>query len=413
MEFRVFYTDNNLIYSIDKNNNYTIEKNDERDIENYRYFESMKGYEKTKESLRAFKDDFVIWITELKKKGIDYTKYYNHLYATYYTFLKYSTNNLNNLVEDGLKGIDKINQNEFLYFEKCYNAGLMSIDDKQINKTMEFYAYDFSAYYPHLLSKFDLQMPIKEGKLSKILDLKKKLKYGIYHIKITCDNKNFKKIFSFSSDNHYTHYSVNFCLKYKKQFNIAFEIQDLDKETNCLVYDGKDLINTGEIFSGWFDKLFELKKLFPKNKLVKHLMTNIWGCLIQFERIIIKDDDDLLNYDISDITSNEETEYKLLETCPFIQNNEIVYHYKLIKSEKAYKHPFRIKPFLTSYARRQIAEFIIQEDIIENVVRVQTDGIVFNKEFNFEHLPYYPKPEQKNTGSYIWYSVNSNSLNQE
>ena len=48
----------------------------------------------------------------------------------------------------------------------------MSIDDKHINKTMEFYAYDFSAYYPHLLSKFDLQMPIKEGKLSKILDLK-------------------------------------------------------------------------------------------------------------------------------------------------------------------------------------------------------------------------------------------------
>jgi hypothetical protein len=53
----------------------------------------------------------------------------------------------------------------------------------------------------------------------------------------------------------------------------------------------------------------------------------------------------------------------------------------------------------------------LQENIINNVVRVQTDGIVFNKEFNFEHLPYYPKPEEKNTGTYIWYSVNSNSLN--
>ena len=137
MEFRVFYTDNNLIYSVDKNNNFVVEENDERDIANYRYFESMKGYEKTKESLLAFKDDFSTWIIELNKKGIDYIKYYNHLYATYYTFLKYSTNNLNKAIEGGLKGIDNIDKNEFLYFERCYNAGLMSIDENQINQTMK------------------------------------------------------------------------------------------------------------------------------------------------------------------------------------------------------------------------------------------------------------------------------------
>lgn len=412
-EFRVFYTDSNLIYSLDINNNFIIEDNDKRDTHNYRYFESMKGYEKSRDSLEKFKNDFVIWTNELKKKGVDYLKYFNHLYATYYIFLKYSSNNINTYIEGGIKEIDNINHHEFLYFEKCYNAGLMSVDETQTNKLMDFYGYDFSSYYPTLLSKFDLQMPIKQGKQSKITDLKKKLQFGIYHLKITCHDKRFNKIFSFSSNNHYTHYSINFCLKHKKQFNISFEIQDLQKEFNCLVYEDKDLINTNQIFSDWFNKLLAIKNQFPNNKLVKHLMTNIWGCLIQFERVIIKDDNELINYDISDILSDEKTEYKLLETCPFVQNSEIVYHYKLIKSDKAYKHPFRIKPFLTSYARRQIAEFILQENILNDVVRIQTDGIVFNKEQDFKHLSYFPKLEGKTTGKYMWFSINSNSINHD
>ena len=65
------------------------------------------------------------------------------------------------------------------------------------------------------------------------INLKKKLKYGIYHIKITCDNKNFKKIFSFSSDNHYTHYSVNFCLKYNINDNkLLFKTKKVKSRDN-------------------------------------------------------------------------------------------------------------------------------------------------------------------------------------
>ena len=411
--FRVFYIDNNLVYSLDKNDNFITEENDKRDMTNYNYYESMKGYEKTQESLTQFKNDFIKWTTELKKYGIDYLKYFNHINATYFTFLKYSTNNLKQKVPEGIKGIEGINFNEFSYYEKCYNAGLMSIDNDCINKEMEFYGYDFSAYYANILSKFDFQIPIKKGIQSKFTDLKKKLKYGIYHIKITCNDAKFKKIFSFSVNNYYTHYSINFCLKYKKQFNISFEIQDLDKEFNCLVYEDKDLINTSHIFIDWFNKLIEIKQAYPNNKLVKHLMSNIWGCMIQFERIIIKNDEELLNYDISDITSDEKTEYKILEIDAFVVNGEIVQNYKLIKSEQAYKRPFRIKPFLTSFARRQVAEFILQESIIDDVQRVQTDGIILKKEYDFSHLAYYPKPEKKHTGFYKWYSVNKNSLHDE
>jgi hypothetical protein len=290
----------------------------------------------------------------------------------------------------------------------------MSFDKQYIDKSSTYYGYDFSSYYAHLLSKFELQMPVKQGKPSKIKDLRKKLKYGIYNVKISCDNDDFKKIFSFSSNDCYTHYSLNFCLKYKKKFNISFELLQCDGDSpNCLIYEESDLVNTSKIFSDWFVKLYDIKKKLPKNKLVKHLLTNIWGCLIQFNRTIVKTDEELQNYDISDLKSNENTEYKLLEVDAFLEDGEIKHHYKISPSNCMYKRQFRIKPFLTSYARRQMAEFIIQENIINNIVRIQTDGIVLNKEFNFSHLPYHPIAEAKTTGEYIWYNLNSNSKSKE
>ena len=416
MNYRVFYKSNGQTYSLEEHSNDLIEEDDnERDLNNFRYFESMKGYETTHESLIKFRDDFSLWIKELKKYKIDYVQYFSHLHATYYTFLKYATNDLRTSIQDGidtgLDGIENINFVEFRYYEKCFNAGLMSIDETIINIENDFHGYDFSSYYPHLLSKTNLQMPIKAGKQSKITDFKKKLKYGIYEIKISCDDKNFKKIFAFSKDNSYTHYSVNFCLKYKKKFNIILEIINIDKEFNCLVYDDKDLILTSNIFNNWFNKLYEIKIKFPKNKLIKHLMTNIWGALIQFNRIILKTDEEYYDCDISDIDSPDNTEFKLLEIDNFVKNGEIFYNYKVIKSDKPYKHHFRIKPFLTSFGRKMMGDFVIEENLLDDLVRVQTDGLVLTSPKDFDHLPYYPKPEDKTTGQYTWYSVNTNSRN--
>jgi hypothetical protein len=414
-KYRVFFTENGLVHSIDENDNYVIEQNDKRDLKNYNYYESMQGYKKTKESLINFKNDFVKWVKELKKFNINYfyvphLDYLTRKAITYSVFLRYSTNNINKLIKNGIKGIDNINFTEFYYFEKCYNAGLMSIDEEYINKKMDFYGYDFSSFYANLLTNFDFKIPIKKGTQSKYTNIKDKLKYGIYHIKIKCDDVKFKKIFSFSVNNYYTHYSLNFCLKYKKRFNITFEILDIDKEYNCLVYNDEDLIRTGDIFIDWFNNLSELKIKLPKNKLVKDLMTSIWGVMIQFERVIVKNEDEIIDYDFSEITSDKNTEYKLLEIDSFVRNGQYVENYKLIKSEKGYKRPFRIKPFLTSFSRKQIAEFILQEKIIDDVCRIQTDGIVLKKQYDFSNLEYYPKPENKTTGNYIWYSVNKNSL---
>ena len=61
------------------------------------------------------------------------------------------------------------------------------------------------------------------------------------------------------------------------------------------------------------------------------------------------------------------------------------------KNKGFYKSNFRIKSFLTSYCRCKIANIILDNDFIENVIRIHTDGIVLDKPFNFpEELELLP-----------------------
>ena len=50
----------------------------------------------------------------------------------------------------------------------------------------------------------------------------------------------------------------------------------------------------------------------------------------------------------------------------------------------------------------------MDNELLANLVRINTDGIVLNKEFDFSvGIPYYPKPEDKTTGLIKWNNVNN------
>ena len=68
-----------------------------------------------------------------------------------------------------------------------------------------------------------------------------------------------------------------------------------------------------------------------------------------------------------------------------------------------YKHNFRLKSFLTSYGRVKIAEVIMKD--IDFVLRVHTDGVVFNKEMKLDFLRLIA--EDKTTGKINWKGVNN------
>ncbi len=64
-------------------------------------------------------------------------------------------------------------------------------------------------------------------------------------------------------------------------------------------------------------------------------------------------------------------------------NSEDEEFYKLLNNFNPYKHNIRLLPFLTSFARKKIAGFV-DESNISNVLRIQTDNIVFDKPMKFD-----------------------------
>ncbi len=68
----------------------------------------------------------------------------------------------------------------------------------------------------------------------------------------------------------------------------------------------------------------------------------------------------------------------------------------------------RMKVFLTEFARNYTTNLILSNNLQDQVVRIHTDGIVFNQKVNFEsmNLKYYPFSENKTTGKLTFYNIN-------
>jgi hypothetical protein len=246
------------------------------------YYEAQQDYEADLEGLKKYKTDFIKYAQEIEKE-INYTKYYNHDSAVYFVFKRFSTRALNNIP------FDNIIYKEFMFLENCFNGALMTFDKKYKGIKTKCYGVDFSAYYPTLLAKSDFKFPTQQGKRKKIKKLNfDKLEYGIYKVKITCENLEFQKIFAFNKKNLYTHYCLLFAYENKDTYNINIELI-INDDYNCIYWNENQLINSSDIFFNWFEYLNKLKQKYPENKLVKKLMSSLWGYIIKFKREFYED----------------------------------------------------------------------------------------------------------------------------
>lgn len=345
-----------------------------------------KGYETSDEGLLLYAEDFKKCAEEMyndKDTHIHYTRYYNDYTAVELVFKTLSKKMFNDHT--------KISKTEGKYFESCYNAGLVYCDPREC-KT---YSYDFSANYPRILSSKDFIIPTCEGRECTMTELPKVLTCGIYRVVITCNHKDIKKVFSFSKDHTYVNTSIEFARKYQKKFNIKIDLITDDKP-NAYIYD--NVITSSKTFSYWFFKLLKLKQKYPKNSLVKRLMSSLWGHLCQLKTI---------NKSWKSIES-ENINIGMTDKCDYIIKDFYLYdnqeYYELQDVNQPYKHNIRLKPFITAYARNKIAEIALQH--LSKVVRIHTDCVSFRKKYEFPN-ELYLSSEDKTTGYIKWININS------
>ena len=201
-------------------------------------------------------------------------------------------------------------------------------------------------------------------------------------------------------NHYYTHYSLQYAYEHSERFNISLELI-IDCDHNALVYD--KLVDSSKIFKPWYNYLMTIKKQFPKNKLVKHLLSSLWGMLIKFNREFYEEDE-FFDLDVSELDDEDETEYKLVKEKRYKDDSYetgVRLLYEVVASSNPYVNELaRLKSFFVSFCRVHIGDLVISEDLVEKVIRIHTDGLVFT------HLFYYPIPEDKTTGEIVWENVN-------
>jgi hypothetical protein len=359
-------------------------------ISQYRQYTLFKGFDASDDGLRLFANDFDIWVTQLKDSNLPlniyYEKYFHHSDAVILTFKR--------LCSGLYENHTLITRIENKYWEMCFNGGLMYCDPQECVS----FSYDKSSYYPRILADANFEIPTCEGSEQYLLELPKVLKCGIYRVNIICDDPKFRKIFAFSKNSAYTHYSLRTALKYQYLFNVNIKLI-IDKEPNAYIYDNN--VTTGDkIFKKWFDTLYKIKQKYPKNKLIKHLLSSLWGQLSN--KNCFRQSLEQINNNKLDVGLDMESDYKITKHVVY-ENRE---YYELQNNKNPYKNNIRLKPFIVSYGRYLMSDIIMEN--IKAVVRIQTDSVTFNTSMDdIFRLNYKDMvPEAKSSGLINWENVN-------
>ncbi|CAM9745311.1 unnamed protein product, partial [Ectocarpus fasciculatus] len=280
---------------------------------------------------------------------------------------------------------------EYTAFNKCNNGGLMYLKNK--GKYENCYGYDYKMFYSINMKKMNFFIPVEKGEYKYIDALPEShykkfgkdgikspymlpVQFGIYHVRITSDDPLIKTKFMFSKNNWYTSYSLCQALKYyeKGKHNICVELI-IDDKPNAYVYDDTKLVRGFDVFTRWTNRLIELKRDYPQNKIIKFLASSGWGHLNDLVTEF-KTEDEVIELSKTHKVSSTMEDNPDYIVHDFGEKCDESLYYELIDvSKPIYKLPLRLLPFITSYSRCRMASVVDYYKLEEHVIRIQTDGI--------------------------------------
>ena len=335
---------------------YIMQKKDDDGNEMYPY---------TIEGLFKFRKDFIDWTNQLSEPlkftigrkqiqetiKIDYTRYFTHNDAVRLIFFEHF---IGTRTSHGKDILDQVFQYEPItiveerWFKNSNNGGLIYYDKSKSGDTIQSYGYDYKNFYLYHLSHFT-KAPVKSGKEIFLTDLpnEKYMPFGFYKVKISCTDENFFKLFNLSKNDVYTNYSLDTALKYEKLglFGVKVELI-IDENPNAYIYNKEDIKPMSSLFSFYYDTLIELQNKYPKNLLIKHLKSSLWGQLSKYNKVSGPEEKFYNKVYTSDF-HDDDTEF-YIKAINKVYNSDEDYLTSIPKN-KIYKYNFRFKPFLISY----------------------------------------------------------------
>ena len=380
----------------------TVECLDYRKTRNY----SMNAsYEETDEELYRFRAD----LKRLNEQIVD-KLYFSKLSKKWFRVNVFNYNTLNEAIlntvivnsdQSKLKKVPKINFRELCVFNYCLSAGLMTIDKDLLGIPIKSFGYDYSKFYYNIMKKIQIPICAPTYKTIDRIDFNK-LGFGIYRCKIDCTSKDFWQCFNFNKTHHYTHNTIKTLYQYSALYDIQFKLLEADEEYNYNVVQYTKTIELKLLFKDWFTIMDDIIERCPGNWLAKSYVSQAWGNICKFKKIKV-DEESIGEYDwdhMHNITYKNQYAYYNYKTDKG--------KYQLIQSDDPFNSVLaRMKVFITEYARLHIFNFISQHGLANQVIRIQTDGVVFKKKYNFNQLDYPPIAEAKTTGYIKFYNLNN------
>jgi hypothetical protein len=379
-------------------------------------FIMREEYEHSHDGLFKYLHDFKQWCDEMinRKEGkIDYRNFYNDTSAVKLNFKNTLTGSAKKIY-DSMPFIDI---KELSWMNKCNNGGLIFLSEKG---TYDCHGVDFKMFYPRILGSktdsFSFRFPTKKGKQFKIkkLNFDEPLRFGYYHVMISSDHPDRLKLFSFSKKNVYTNYSLEFAHNQLIEFGFKIELI-IDENYNAYLYDNDCIIESHKIFNLWYYKMSSMRKDFPKNRLLKFLTSSLSGHLTSYnvEAVNIKTIDPERDANLCWFTEDPDGMPKgcqeAIKNIVRFENSDNDY-YEVINIKKPMEFNVgRFKAFLMSFGRNLTATASMID--LKNVVRIQTDGIVFKTKQDFTKYNDIPKDfiydDDKTSGRIQFKSVNN------
>jgi hypothetical protein len=342
----------------------------------------------TDEDLIAYAKEFKVWNRELR-----FNKIFSFRYSECYLDSTAVTRAFNSRCN--YKDHDQISPTEYYWMQKSPNYGIQYLSKKDY--TRKCYSYDFKNQYALSLNSTEM-LPTKQGKeytLDK-LPSSDNLKHGFYNVEIECKDEQFKSVFAFSSHHVYHSISLKYAMKHKKQFNVSISLVCKPDKANAYLYRTKDLVTFTSITNRWFTELTNLRKVYPKNRLIKHLLSSAWGH-INAKNTINKTLQEMKDENLI-VGMSDKADY---ETLDYFYSDDKEY-WKLLNKAKPYKYNIRVKSWITAISRNMTADICMHD--IDNVVRVHTDSISFKNVMTFENVNLIL--EDKTTGKIHWQDCN-------